>query len=82
MRTFVDLLGALSEKIEVQGTLQICRDPDDDLVLETAVRGSADVLVSRDEDVTRVPELVTALEHAGIRVMTVARFLDQIGRGL
>jgi putative PIN family toxin of toxin-antitoxin system len=35
------------------GTLRLCRDATDDVVLETAVLGHAKYLVSRDADVIR-----------------------------
>ncbi len=59
----------------VLGTVRLCRDPDDDIILETAVRGGADTLVSRDEDVTRAPDLLAALAAHGIEIMTVRQFL-------
>ncbi len=58
----------------VLGTVRLCRDPDD-IILETAVRGGADTLVSRDEDVTRAPDLLAALAAHGIEIMTVRQFL-------
>jgi putative PIN family toxin of toxin-antitoxin system len=61
--------------VPVQGTLRLCRDPDDDIVLETAIRGGADTLVSRDEDLTRAPDLTSALAQNGITIMTVRQFL-------
>lgn len=76
-----ELMALLVEKadiIEVNGTLQLCRDPDDDVVLETAVNGKADVIVTRDEDLSRDLDLIALLEERGIRVLTVQHFLDEL----
>jgi putative PIN family toxin of toxin-antitoxin system len=74
----IDGIGEAAEVVEVIGNVQLCRDPNDDMVIETALNGKADVLVSRDEDLTRAPEVATALAAAGVRVMTVARFLEAL----
>jgi putative PIN family toxin of toxin-antitoxin system len=72
------LLMAKAELVEVNGTLQLCRDPDDDVVLETAVNGQADALVTRDEDMSRDLDLIALLEARNIRVLTVQRFLGEL----
>lgn len=59
----------------VSGNLLLCRDPKDDVVIETARVGQARYVVSRDEDLTRDPNLVDTLRGFGIDVLTVARFL-------
>src|SRR5215211_5260738 len=46
----------------------------DDVVLEAAVRGGTDTLVSHDEDVTRAPDLLAALAAYVIEIMTVRQF--------
>ena len=72
------LLMAKAELVEVNGTLQLCRDPDDDVVLETAVNGQADALVTRDEDMSRDLDVIALLEARNIRVLTVQRFLGEL----
>lgn len=49
------------------GDLHLCRDPDDDILLETAVLGGARYFVSRDDDVKRDPQLIARLEDRGRR---------------
>ncbi len=76
-----ELVALLVEKaniVEVSGSVRLCRDPDDDVVLETAVNGQADVIVSRDEDLSRDLDLVALLEERGIRVLTVRHFLAEL----
>lgn len=65
-----------------EGSVYHCRDPKDDMFIETAQRGKADVLVSRDEDLTRAPDLHDHLAAAGVRVLTVAQFLAVLGEGV
>lgn len=48
------------------------------MVIETAVNGHADLLVSRDDDLKRAPEVAATLAQHGIRVVSVQRFLDAL----
>jgi predicted nucleic acid-binding protein len=80
-------VGAVVRLAPVSGDLRLCRGPDDDMVddaivLETAVRGGAAYLVSRDEDVTRDPDLITQLHQRNIETITVQRFLDLLSTGV
>ncbi len=65
--------------VPVSGELKLCRDPDDDIILETAIRGNAAYVVSRDEDVTRDLDLIEHLRERGIATITVQRFIDHLG---
>jgi uncharacterized protein len=62
----------------VTGEVKLCRDCEDDAVIETALRGEVDLVVSRDEEITRGWEVIEPLARAGIRVLTVRRFLDEL----
>lgn len=73
---FVQMVRALARLVPVSGHLGICRDPDDDAVLETALAGEAGYVVSRDEDVMRDLALVRHFEEQGIQLLTVDRFLS------
>ena len=72
----LSLLRSRARMVITTGTIHACRDVKDDLVLETAIVGQAQYLVSRDEDLTRDLDLVNALRGRGIDVLTVARFLE------
>jgi putative PIN family toxin of toxin-antitoxin system len=50
----------------MDGTLRLCRDPKDDLVIETAIAGGARYIVSRDEDLTRDLDVVNTLREYDI----------------
>ena len=61
--------------VELSGAAQGCRDPNDDMFLETARVGSAEYLVTFDRDLLD-PQLVGALEAEGITVASLATFLQ------
>jgi putative PIN family toxin of toxin-antitoxin system len=67
-----------ADLVSVESIPQRCRDPKDDVVIETAAMGRADVLVSRDADFTRAKELIEHLAGAGIRILTVRGFLLEL----
>jgi uncharacterized protein len=58
---FVTELRTVSDLVTIPGTLRLCRDPDDDPLIETAILGQAAVIVSQDED-------LLSLEIPGIAV--------------
>lgn len=76
----VALIRSRAEVVETVGTVHLCRDPDDDLVLETAMVGQCTFVVSRDEDLTRAEDLKFTLSAHGIELVTVRQFLDRIDR--
>jgi hypothetical protein len=53
--------------------LDACQDPDDDRVLECAVAGEADLIVTGDKD------LLVMNPFQGIKIVTVRQFLDSHG---
>jgi len=48
----------------------VSRDPDDDMVLATAIAAKADVIVSGDDD------LLCLKSHQGIRILSPRQFLE------
>ncbi len=50
------------------------------MVIETAIRGGADVLVSGDHDLTQMVEVAEHLARAGIRVLTVTQFVQELNK--
>jgi putative PIN family toxin of toxin-antitoxin system len=60
------------------GTLQLCRDPRDDILLETAILARAQFFVSRDDDIKRDLDLISHLEANGVEVVSVAQFLERL----
>ena len=59
-------------QVETPGKLSgICRDPNDDAILECAVLAGADLIVTGDKD------LLDLREYQGIRIVTPRQFLDE-----
>jgi uncharacterized protein len=49
---------------------RVCRDPDDDLVLATALAAQVDVIITGDKD------LLTLKTHGGVRIRSPRQFMD------
>jgi putative PIN family toxin of toxin-antitoxin system len=47
---FIRLLGRIVEFVPIVQKIHVCRDPKDDWILEVAVNGSADLIVTGDRD--------------------------------
>jgi putative PIN family toxin of toxin-antitoxin system len=77
---FLTLLNSRGKVVVPSGTMHECRDPDDDLVLETALLGHAQYVVTRDDDIKRDLDLIEHLQMRGVVVVTVQRFLDHLSR--
>ena len=50
----------------------VCRDPDDDIVLATAVAAQADAIVTGDED------LLVLREYEGVAILSPRQFLERV----
>jgi uncharacterized protein len=69
---FVADLRLVAVQVEVSGTLKACRDPDDDKLLEIAIIGKADCIVTGDQD------LLVLDPFRGVRILTPAAFLEAV----
>ncbi len=78
IEVFVAEIEAAATQVPITGSLALCRDPNDDMVLETAVAGKASYIVSRDEDLTRNLDLREAATRYGLQIVTVDQFLKQL----
>lgn len=58
--------------VQITGDLAVCRDPDDDKVIETALMGQADYLVTGDKD------LLVLNPFQGIRILLPHEFLQAV----
>ena len=79
IRELLILIEERSEHVLVSGDINICRDMDDNLIIETALKGKAKYLVSRDDDVKMDTKITEFLSGSGISVLSVAKFLKLIG---
>jgi len=68
-RVFVAELGLSAVQVELSGAVTVCRDPDDNKLLEAALVGRADCLVTGDRD------LLVLHPFVGIPILTPDRFL-------
>ena len=68
------LFALRGDLVTCEERIRICRDPDDDFLLETAVSGNADYLVSGDEDLLALKKLRRT------RIVRPAAFLTILGR--
>ena len=82
IRELLILVEERSEHVLISGDVNICRDRDDNLIIETAIKGNAKYLVSRDDDVEMDTKITEFLSGSGISVLSVAKFLKLIGEEL
>lgn len=66
----IDTILAKGEAVKLLTVLDVCRDPDDNLLLSLAVDGKADYVVSGDKD------LLDLVEIQGIPIITPTAFLE------
>ena len=70
IQNFVGVLVQYGERVEPNRTVNICRDPDDNHVIEIALAGNAEYVVSNDQD------LLVLKEYETVRFVTVGEFLQ------
>lgn len=69
IRLFRSSLHRYIEIVDPTNVRPICRDPDDDKVIATAVDGRVDYLVTEDNDLL-TPEVMSVLDASGIQVIS------------
>lgn len=67
-----------AEHVSVSGSINICRDKDDDFVIETAIKGQAKYLVTRDDDIKFDKGILSFLSQRGVTVVSISKFLNLI----
>ncbi|HEY0759691.1 MAG TPA: putative toxin-antitoxin system toxin component, PIN family [Acidisarcina sp.] len=60
---------ARSIRVSLRGNVKVCRDADDDMFLETAVRARASLLIAGDKD------LLVLGSYKGVRIVTPAEYV-------
>jgi putative PIN family toxin of toxin-antitoxin system len=60
---------AFAHRVEISGSLHVCRDPNEDMVLECAVASGAKVIVTGDKD------LLAMSPYCGIQILAPAEFV-------
>ena len=72
VKTALQAILVLGEEVVPSRRIEVCRDSKDDMVLEAAVTGRADAIVSTDED------LIVLSPFEGIPVLGPAEFLARL----
>ncbi|MBI3760734.1 MAG: putative toxin-antitoxin system toxin component, PIN family [Chloroflexi bacterium] len=76
-RTCKRIVGQISARgliLSPTGSLEICRDPDDNYLIELALLGRADYLVTEDADLYDDPAVIRFLAERDTRVVRVEEF--------
>src|SRR5437870_8861311 len=68
-RQFLRLFDRVAERIPITHIVRACRDPKDDKVLELAVNGAAQLIITGDAD------LLALHPFRGIDILTPARYI-------
>ena len=70
---FVDSIEEVACHVTSLGVIQgVCRDSDDDKILECAVLGNVDFMISGDND------LLSLKEFRGIPIMTASEYIEKV----
>jgi uncharacterized protein len=70
-QTMLGIITAIATVVEIPRKLEVIKeDPDDDIILETAVVGNVDYLVSGD------PHLLELVKFGQLKIITVNDFLE------
>lgn len=80
IRDLLLLLEDRAEDVWVSGNIAICRDKDDDLILETAIKGKAEYLVTRDDDLKFDRKVSSFLLQHSVKVISLSKFLAIISK--
>lgn len=75
IETTVALLAIRGELIHPTRTVKVCRDPQDDMLIEAALAGNAEFLVTGDED------LLVLKRFGTVRMVTPRAFLAAVEQG-
>lgn len=69
IKELASLIRSYTQIVSPATKLQICRDPKDDIVIECAVAGEADYIITGDED------LLCLTVYRNIHIITAAQFI-------
>lgn len=72
------LIEERSEHVLLSGNISICRDKDDNLILETAIKGQAQYIVTRDDDIKFDNNVSSFLKKYDVTIRSIAQFLSII----
>ena len=67
----LDIILRSATTIAVTGNIHICRDPKDDMVLDLAVEGKANFIITGDRD------LLVLGQYESVKIMSPVQFLQE-----
>jgi putative PIN family toxin of toxin-antitoxin system len=67
-------LYTLAQHVEPPGGLALCRDPDDDYLIEMALLSRAELLLTEDDDLHDDPAIVELLRRHGTELLRAGSF--------
>ena len=71
-RKFIESFENKATFVKVEEVINVCRDPKDDMFLELAVSGNANIIISGDKD------LLDLNPFQGIQIISPKEFIEQI----
>ncbi len=74
------LIEERAEGVLLSGDIDICRDKDDNLVIETAIKGHAEFLITRDDDIKFDKKVLSFLLQYGVTVISLSKFIAIIDK--
>jgi len=78
IKELLTLIEAKAESVSISGNINVCRDKDDNFIIETAINGTAQYIVSRDDDIKLNKEITQFLLPYGISAISINHFLTFI----
>ncbi|MBI5214002.1 MAG: putative toxin-antitoxin system toxin component, PIN family [Nitrospirae bacterium] len=72
------LIEERSEHVLLSDDIVVCRDKDDNFVIETAIKGKSAYLVTRDDDIKFDKKVALFLSQHNVSVVSIAKFLPLI----
>lgn len=74
------LIEELADNVLLAGDVAICRDKDDNAVIEKAIKGQAQYLITRDDDIKFDEKVASYLSTHGVTVVSLSKFLSVIDK--
>ncbi|MBI4653523.1 MAG: putative toxin-antitoxin system toxin component, PIN family [Nitrospirae bacterium] len=78
VRELVKNIKDKAERVTLKGDIELCRDPDDDMLLETAICGKAKYLITGDRDIIDDKRILSFLSQHDVSVISLSKFLNLI----
>lgn len=76
IRELLILIEEKAEHTDLSNDVIICRDKNDNLIIETAIKGKAGFLVTRDDDIKFDEKTSSFLKKRGVTVISISKFLS------